>query len=134
MKTTLPGHRTHRHTRAFTLVEVLVVVLILLVLTYVALPAYITEVYIARQGSANANARQLASVVQAKAITIGSYDTTLTDYTTDMGGAIPNNPCTATTTGFGITISGNQCRVAASTGSSCGTWTPITYVLGYSGE
>jgi len=97
-------------------------------------PAYISEVYASRMGIANANARALATAVQGKAITLGSYDTTLTDYSTDLGGAIPVNPCTGTTNGYSITTTGNQAKVIASVGTNCGTWTPMTFTLGYSGE
>lgn len=118
----------------FTLVEVLVVVLIIEVIAAFALPAYISEVYSSRIGIANANARAIATAVQGKAITLGTYDTTLTDYSIDLGGRIPLNPCTGTTTGYAITTTGTQAKVAASAGTNCGTWTPTTFTLGFSGE
>lgn len=115
--------------RAFTIIEVLIVVLILGIVSLFALPAYITSVITARQGAANSNARELASAVQSKAVGANAYNTTLSAYNIDMGGAIPINPCTGNNTGYVITATATTATVAASTGTNCGTWTPITYSL-----
>lgn len=118
-----------RSRKGFTLIELLVVVLILGILTAIALPSYLSSVNASREGAANTNARALASSVQAHGIQNGAYDTTLSDYATDMGGTIPLNPCTGTTTGYTITSTSTTASVSAAVGTNCGTWTPMTFSL-----
>ena len=121
--------QSRRNRKGFTLIELLVVVLILGILTAIALPSYLSSVNAGREGAANTNARALATAVQSHAITNGAYDTTLADYNTDLGGAIPLNPCTGTTAGYTITSATATATVAANVGTICGTWTPTTFSL-----
>jgi len=122
-------HRFRRaRQRAFTLIELLVVVIILGILTAIVLPNYITSVFSGRQITANSNARILAEAIQHKALLTGSYDSTLADYVTDMGGRLPMNPCTATTTGYTITVTSSiTATVVASSGTNCGSWIPTSF-------
>jgi hypothetical protein len=83
----------------------------------------------ALRGAANTNARALATAVQGKAISMGKYDSVLQDYATDLGGAIPVNPCTGTTAGYSITATATTATVMAMAGSNCGSWTPMVFTL-----
>jgi prolyl oligopeptidase len=86
---------------------------------------------LANRSLADTNARALASAVQGNAVTKGKYDTKLADYALDLGGDIPVNPCTGTSTGYLITatVTPPTATVSARAGTKCGVWTPRVWRL-----
>jgi len=100
-----------------------------LIFVAIFLPPYLQRESAVRQGEANTNANALASAVQSEAIRTGKYDPAVSNFATELGGAIPLNPCTGTTTGYSITVSGESARVSAIPGTNCGTWTPMVFSL-----
>ncbi len=94
-----------RHSRGFSLIELLAGVLIIGIISNVAIPAYISQVKTSRGTVCNTSARDIATAVQGAYIKAGgnSYNASpMTDLsgtvTTDIGGTIPTNPCTSTNT------------------------------------
>ncbi len=122
-------NQTIKSQKGFTLVELLVVILILGVLTMISLPVYVSAVQSTQQGTANANARALAAAVRSKAISSGTFDTRVADYAADMGGSLPVNPCTNSTSGYTITTNSNSATVTAVAGTDCGPWTPTSFTV-----
>lgn len=123
-----PPHRR----RGFTLVELLVVVGILGILVGVSLPSYLNASRSARTNVADGNARALAEAVQSGALRSGAYAASLNDagVVADMGGNIPNNPCSANagSAGYGYVADGNGVRISAGS-DACPGYAPTTFAL-----
>jgi hypothetical protein len=85
----------------------------------------------AMRHEADVNARALATVVEGSAIARGAYDKKVSDYARSLGGSIPINPCTGTSTGYTLTVAkdGHSATVAAIAGTKCGKWVPQQFHL-----
>ena len=123
-----------RDREGFTLIELLVVVLILGLLVAVALPSYLSSSQSARRNAADANARTIATALQQAAMRNGGYSSDVASYSTvltDLGGSVPDNPCSASPSYLGYTyayMSATAASVAAKA-DRCSGYTPRVYNL-----
>ncbi len=95
-----------KRSKAFTLIEVLMVVLIIGILFAFALPSYLSSVRDTRQKTANSNAQTIAITVQALYVRTGGLAYNHSSITeaailVELGGQVPINPCT---TGRSLTV------------------------------
>ncbi len=127
--------------KGFTLIELLVVVLILGILVAVALPSYLSSVNQSRLNTTNANAKTLATAIQAAGVSEGTYPSTWstdTNVLSNLGQIIPADPCNGDTVGgtagnWTVTVTGgNNATVVAknaAAGANPCTTTPTTYTI-----
>ena len=79
--------QTRKANRAFTLVELLVVVLILAILMAVALPLYLGAIRNSERGAARANMQTLANANQSFRLQAGRFTANMADLEPDLGTA-----------------------------------------------
>jgi type IV pilus assembly protein PilA len=84
--------RIRKNRRAFTLVELLVVVLILAILMAVALPLYLGAIASSERGAARANMQTIANANQSYRLKNSTYSATIALLEPDLGSAAIRGP------------------------------------------
>jgi len=126
--------------RAMTLVELLVAVLIIQIVTAVALPSYITAALASRLAAANTDARTILESVEGAYIKNGSLSyigiaINSADVLSNLSGSLPANPCMTNvvntvadwdTTGTTAT----KFHIKAKTTTNCSSLTATTFTIG----
>ena len=98
---------TRSRRRAFTLVELLVVMLIVSILMAIAVPMYLSTVTDSQIKTARANMQTIASAVQAYRVRWQVYPSSLAALSGDLGNTAINGP--AGRTAYSFSTTGGTC-------------------------
>lgn len=121
-----------RRLRAFSLIELLIVILILGIIVAVAFPAYLASIRDAKLKTANANARMIASAYQALYVRgRGTSYATISDEDAarELNGW-PRNPCSDSVGLAGYLIEKRTAGMSITPRNDGNCETPITATLG----
>lgn len=127
----------NRRPNAFTLVELLVVVLALSILLLTALPGYSQSMRSTRHAAANQNAKAVLKAVQSLYARLGGVDYAdpridRVAIQVELGGQIPTNPCTGGNelSDYSLERSATSATVRARSGGLCDSASLSTFRLG----
>jgi len=133
------SNRKRSRRSAYTMIELLVVLLVIGALLNIALPSYMVSMRSAREKTANSNAKMVAIAIQSLYSVKGgvAYNhpgITDAQITIELGGRVPLNPCTGGTnlaSDYTVSLSATQATVKARAGSNCDAGSlPIYKLLG----
>lgn len=127
----------NRRQNAFTMVELLVVVLVLSILLLTALPGYAQSLRSSRHAVANQNAKAVLKAVQSLYARLGGVDYAdpridRVAIQVELGGQVPTNPCTGGNelSDYGLERSATTASVRARSGGLCDPTALSTFQLG----
>lgn len=113
--------------RAYTLIELMIVLLVMGALSSLALPLYISSAKASRAQTANANAKSVLQAVQSLYVRTGgaAYNhSSINDFSLEreLGGSLPLNPCTGgnlLAEDFTLVLSETEASVQPKPGNYC---------------